>query len=245
LASFTTAGGRIRGIRQGLTIGINTNPGGPPVRPLEMWVQTPDFRFQDGNVSWHLIKEQSNRLPMQVPPTDTQNWAYLQSRGPAMVYKSFTNDSVLPNTEAWSSPAAKQKAQGVEGAVADVGNGQPLLYYVGLTSYTPPDVAARWEDVGGLKCFYDLRFPWKDAGAWHSVDIPIDQGFYSFYASIQQTDPASRIDAAYPADAEAPPNLDFGPGLPEEAFIANFASGDGTGVVYWRVMGSLIVEDKW
>jgi hypothetical protein len=225
LATFSTSrGGRIRGLRQGLKIGMDTNAGGLPQRPLEMWVTTPDFRFQNGDVSWHLVKEPAQALVSKIPATDTQNWAYLQSQGPAMLYKTFTNSNVTAT-------------------------GQPVLYDQGLTAYTPPDVATTWIPIGGLGTFYELRFPWNNAHAWTSVDIPIGKGKYSFYASILQSDPTTRQNAAYPAIPSPPSanaNLGFGCSFPEEAFVANMVQGEDnvSPVAYWRVMGSIIFEDE-
>lgn len=226
LASFTTKGGRIRGIRQGLKIGWGG--GSSIIRPVEMWVRTADFRFPDGNVSWHLVREPSSRLVSRVPSTDTQGWRYLQSDSPAMLYKTFTNTVVNPAT------------------------GAPIIYSQGLTAYTPPDVATNWEAVGGLGTFYDLRFPWDSSMAWNSVDIPVDAGWYSLYASVLQTNPSSRQDQTYPiapTSGDANVNLDFGQSEPEEAFIGNWAAASGEGILnsgirYWRIAGSLIVEDR-
>ena len=225
LATFTTNGGRIRGLRQGLKIGLDTNVGTSVVeRPLEMWVRTADFRFQDGNVSWHLVKESAQRLVTKVAPTDTQSWARLQSQGPALLYDTFTNTNVTPT-------------------------GAPVIYNLNLTAYTPPRVFVGWQPVGGLGTFYDIRFPWDNHQAWDSVDIPIGKGTYSLYASVLQTNPATRVAAIYPA-ASTPPtgnsNLEFGEGIPEEAFIAAFPPVEAgiLGVGYWRIFGSIIVEDQ-
>lgn len=226
LATFSTEGGRIRGIRQGLKIGIDTDSGTSVVeRPLEMWVQTPDFRFPDGNVSWHLVKESNQRLVTKVDPRNAQSWARLQSDGPALLYDAFTNTNLTPT-------------------------GAPILYNLDLTAYTPPQVATNWQPVGGLGTFFDVRFPWTNANAWNSVDIPITKGRYSLYASVLQTNPVTRIAADYPvvpASGTSNPNLNFGTSIPEEAFIAAFPPTEGddnAGVIYWRIYGSLIVEDE-
>lgn len=232
LATFSTKGGRIRGIRQALTIGFG---GGANIeRPVKMWVVTPDFRFSDGNVSWHLVKEPSQRLVNQIPTTDAQSWAYLQSQSPAMLYKTFTNSNVVPGT-----------------FVPTIGNGRPVIYDQGLTAYTPPDVSTNWTGIGGLGVFYDLRFPWHNANAWNAVDIPVDSGWYSFYASVLQTNPGTRQTLTYPTaptSGDANANLDFGAASPEEAFVGNWAAASGEGVVnpgirYWSIAGSLILED--
>lgn len=225
LATFNTNGGRIRGLRQGLKIGLDTDAGTSVVeRPVEMWVRTPDFRFQDGNVSWHLVKESAQRLKVQIAPTDTQSWSRLQSQGPALLYDTFTNTNVTPT-------------------------GAPVIYSLNLTAYTPPRVATSWQPIGGLGTWYDLRFPWDSEHAWNSVDIPIDKGWYSLYASVLQTNPATRVAAIYTATATPPAgnsNLSFGQSIPEEAFLAAFPPVEGgiAGVSYWRIYGAIIVEDQ-
>lgn len=226
LATFNTNGGRIRGLRQGLKIGIDTDSGVSTIqRPVEMWVRTPDFRFVDGNVSWHLVKESAQRLVTKVAPTDTQSWARLQSQGPALLYDTFTNTNVTST-------------------------GAPVIYDQGLTAYTPPRVVTNWQPVGGLGTWYDLRFPWDSAYAWNAVDIPIDKGWYSLYASVLQSDPVTRTAAIYPAAATPPggnSNMDFGQSIPEESFVAAFPPTEETnnaGVIYWRIYGAIVVEDE-
>ena len=218
-------GGVIRGMRQGLKIGLdtaNTSYSSPtnPVRAVESWVLTPDFRFSDGNVSWHLVREPLQSPVTSQPATDIQNFIYTRSNGPALLYKTFTNAST-----------------------------PPAFYYLGLTAYTPPDLTGQWDDVGGLSCFYDLRFPWNNSRAIDSLGISVASGRYSLYASILQTNPSTRVNATYQTatvSGVGNTNLSLGAATPEENFLANWVppaeSVIGAGVVYWRVMGSLIVE---
>ena len=225
LSTFKTSSpARIRGMRQGLKIGCDTANGTPPMRLLEGWVQTPDFRFVDGNVSWHLVREPSQPLIVSPPLTDTQSWVKRQSQGgPAMLYETFANSNVNAQT------------------------GAPVLYPQGLTAYTAPNVATAWEDVGGLGTMYDMRFPWNSANAWNCLDIPVNPGRYTLYASILQTSPTTRINATFQAVAVSGTNNianSVSAIIPEEALIADF-TGEGAAVdqiSYTRVFGSLIVE---
>jgi hypothetical protein len=223
LASVTTRGkGRIRGIRQGLKIGLDTQSGTLPLRLLEAWVKTPDFRFVDGNVSWHLVKEPTNTSE-QSKLTDTSNWKFRQSHGPAMLYETFTNSNVTTT-------------------------GAPVIYSQGLTAYTAPNVATSWTDLGGLGTMYDIRFPWDNAMAWNSLDIEVECGRFSLYASILQTNPATRKDATF--FAPTPPansttnTLAFA--VPEEMLLSQYANnieGSGVGVNFTRIFGSIIFEE--
>jgi len=225
LASTTFQRGiRLLGLRQGLTIGIDANLGSPPERPVEMWVQTPTFKFPDGNVSWHLMLERQPNRKTRTPSTDTRNWTFLQGDSPAMLYQTFTNTNV------------------------DATTGAPLLSLVGLTAYTPPDLTGVTESVGGLGTFRDLRFPWDSASAWRSMG---EDGLYipgggrlSFYASVLQTNPATRD--SLPTKQMTTISSS---NLPEESFIQDYNVPAGEqapakGPVYWRIMGSLIVEKE-
>jgi hypothetical protein len=224
LATFLATGKtRIRGIRQGLKIGCDTASGTPPMRLLEGWVKTPDWRFSDGNVSWHLVREPSQPLVVQPPLTDTQSWIKRQSQGgPAMLYETFTNSNVNPQT------------------------GAPVIYCQGLTAYTAPNVATNWTDVGGLGTMYDMRFPWNSDNAWNCLDIPVDPGKYTLYASILQTNPSTRTNAVFQTVATTGTNNianSVSDIIPEEALIADF-TGEATAaeITYTRVFGSIIVE---
>ena len=218
----------LRGIRQGLTIGVdaNHNLGGGasdlPERPIELDVTTPSFRFVDGNVSWHLVIEKNARLTNSGnngnprPLTNASNWIYLHADGPAMLYQSFTNSVVAPGT------------------------GAPIIYTRGLTAYRPPDLTVNWSALDAdLLSFYDIRYPWKNAST-PAVNLDIEiaaHGRVSLYASVLQTNPNKRTSTTIAATGNPP----------EEAFIAAYtaAVGDiGTdGPTYWRVFGSLIFED--
>lgn len=209
---------RLLGIRQGLTIGINFLAS-TPERPLELNVTTPGFRFVDGNVSWHLVSEPNTRPRNQKPSTDANNWSFLWSDGPAMLYQTFANTTVNPTT------------------------GAPLIYNLGLTAYTPPNISSGWKPLyGNLGKFYDIRFP---ANADLSLEMKLDinrNERVSLYASVLQTDPAfppRQVNVGSPPPLGTPP---------EEAFISSFSGGGegaNNGPIYWRIFGSLIFEDEF
>jgi hypothetical protein len=143
-----------------------------------------------------------------------------------MLYQSFTNANVVPQT------------------------GAPVLYMQGLTAYAPPDARGRWQPlVDSLFCFRDLRFPRDAASAWDSVDIAINENErVSLYASILQSNPASRPGAVFPAETPGPPPLGSVIDPPEEAFIKNFSFSNSQetvfGPIYWNVFGALMFEDE-
>jgi hypothetical protein len=222
LATRTThAPTTLIGCRQGLTLGCDLNEGDAPFRPIELQVTTPDWKFVDGNVSWHIVKERNARPRNQRPLTDTQNWSQTWSDGPAMLYQTFTNAFVNAN-------------------------GAPVLYMRGLETYTPPPTQGVWLPVAeDLKSFYDIRFPQTASQAWNAFGpgIPIETGErITFYASVLQTNPATRST-----------NTDFfnDTGLPpEEAFLQILTPTAGEppplqyAPVYWRIFGSLIFADE-
>lgn len=100
------AGRKIRlvGMRQLLTIGVNVaNPEQGPESarsyPLELEVQTPTWRYPDGNICWHL---------MRIPPNTSANFNPLNNEGvqyqigetPALLYETMgplATDYVPPN----------------------------------------------------------------------------------------------------------------------------------------------------
>jgi hypothetical protein len=220
LASTTFQDGiKLLGIRQALTLGVDANEGVAPERPIEMWVTTPDFRFVDGNVSWHLVIENQLARSQSMPATNAQSWAKLQSDSPAMLYQTFTNSNITTT-------------------------GAPVLYIDGLTAYTPPDLTTGWQPVAGCGNLHDIRFPWNSASAWRSFGengLEIEGGGrLSLYASVLQSNPATRGQPTL-----VPSSLSSN-ACPEECFIQDFTTvreEDPTlGPVFWRIMGSLLVE---
>lgn len=201
---------RLRGWRQLLKLGVSSpSSGATPSRPVEFEVVTPDFRFPDGNVSWHLVREPEYRVVQQRPNTDLPNFAFGDTDTPALLYQSYTQS---------------------------VASG---FYMLNLTAYKPPEGRrAQWEPIAALGNVHDIRTPWRTSEGWESLDEYI-QGpcRVSLYASILQTNPATRPAAAFPV---SPPG--FGD-PPEESFITKW-SGEGSGVIYWRVAGALRFEDE-
>jgi hypothetical protein len=210
---------KILGLRQGYTLGIDANEGTLPERPIELFARTPTFRFPDGNISWHVLVDRQPQRKVSIPSTDTQNWAFKQADSPAMLYQSFTNSNVVAAT------------------------GAPVFYMKGLTSYVPPDLTASVESVAGLGNIHDLRFPWDSDRAWsafgHGGYEVTGKGRLCFYASVLQTNPNTRG-----APTMTMTNLSSS-GMPEEAFIQDYTAvvaEVGIGPIFWRIMGSLLVE---
>lgn len=218
LASRTIGRGetvRLRGWRQYLTLGIsapaNTNVGS---RPVEFEVVTPGFRFADGNVSWHLVREPLQGVAMNRPNTDLPSFMYRDSDTPSLLYASYSQ----------SAPSG--------------------YYPVGLSSYVPPlDRLGTWEPVAGLGNVHDLRTKWRDPEVWeNSLNVCVGgPARVSLYASVLQTNPNTR-----PA-VNAPANQATGDPVEEDFIIRWNGQGPGGleagGVTYWRIAGSLIVED--
>lgn len=208
---------RLTGIGQLVTIGTSAPAvaeGTAPSRPLEVNVTTPTFRFPDGNISWHLVIEPNIRTVITRPLTDAANFMFQEADGPALLYSTaaYSAGNFNPIT------------------------GAPAIYPVGLTAYTPPTNHPMWRPLGGLGCFYDLRFPWDSDHIWDSLDIPIEVESnvrISFYASVLQTAGSAFGTVTYPS-----PVVDL---PPEEGFISN---NWPNGVFYWRVGGRMIFEDE-
>jgi hypothetical protein len=215
---------KVIGCRQGLTLGVDLSliTGEGLYQPLEFPVSTPDFKFPDGNVSWHIVLEKNSRPRNQKPQTDGTNWSFGWADGPAMLYDTFTNTVVGPT-------------------------GAPLLYMENLTAYTPPKLSNTWKPIAGdLKSFYDIRFPQDSNQAWSAFGpegINVDIGTrVSFYATVLQTRPASNYQLA-------PDPIPLGT-PPEWAFVSSYTAESGgevpviVGPNYWRIFGSLIFEDE-
>jgi hypothetical protein len=228
LASRTISNGRTRicGIRQGLEIGLDLAPqlGITTERPVTFPVVTPTFRFSDGaNVSWHLVKEPMIRRTNLQKLTDTDSWTYLSSDTPTFLYQTFTSS----NVDAL---------------------GRPIDYPLTLTAYTPPNYVNEWETIAGLRNIHDIRYPWDCDQAWDSIDERIDGDFrISLYASILQTNPATRPGIIYGTGIATNGSAVGGP--PEEDFIYkySFAAGEvlpKQGPQFWRVYGSILFEDE-
>jgi hypothetical protein len=215
LATRTLSRGKtiVRGIRQGLTIGANIAPSGSGRAPLyaeEFLVTSPFWHFVDGNVSWHLVREPAERQAATIPRTNGPSWAYMVSDGPAMLYKTFTNTNVDPTT------------------------GAPYYYDVGMSAYAPPNPRS-WQPIGNLGNMKDMRSPWNAPTNAIAMDEEVTGTCrISLYASILQSNPATRIVGTLPAAADVYP----GGITPESAFLATFPNA-----IYWRVFGGILFED--
>lgn len=207
---------RLVGIGQYLTIGTNAfgGEGSPQVRPLELAVTTPSFRFPDGNVSWHIVLE-PNVSPKSRPLTDAPNFMRNKADGPALLYTgvpTFGADFTNPVT------------------------GAPVGGYAfpgAMTSYVAPEVQSEWRAIAGLGCFYDLRYAYNTSTVWSpNIEIAADSLMrISFYASVLQTAGSSPSYTTVPTPVYLPP---------EESFIN---SGWASSVFYWRIGGRLVFED--
>ena len=218
LASRTIGRGevvKLRGWRQYATIGIsapsNTSVGS---RPVEFEVVTPGFRFPDGNISWHVVREPLQGVAMNRPNTDLANFMFKDSDTPALLYQTYSQ----------TAPSG--------------------YYMLGLNGYSAPlDRYGTWEPVAGLGNVHDLRTQWRNAEVWDdSLNVCVGgPARVSFYASVLQSNPQTRPAANNPTPTSIgdPPEESFitrwngqGPG--------GLESG---GVIYWRVGGALILED--
>lgn len=212
---------KVRGIRQLLTIGIPQG-GSPPIYPVRCLVQTPFWRFIDGNVSWHLVKEPVGKDSTKLSPTDTTNWTQGPSgTGSAMLYETFTNTTVDPVT------------------------GAPVLYFNGLTAYTPPPISAsRRQPIAGCGNLKTISYPWNNPQAWDSLEEEVTGDWrISLYASVLQSNPVVRPEAVIPT------TYDLGFAIPEEVFLASFPPpGEGvtptSAPIYWDIGGAILFEDE-
>lgn len=218
---------RVRGIRQLLTVGINFPLGGGPLEyPVRMNVQTPFWRFIDGNVSWHLVREPATVDSTKLVKTDAQNWTHgVTGKGSAMLYDTFTNTNVDPVT------------------------GAPILYFQNLTAYTPPLVNAdRRQPVAGCGNLRSILYPWNNPQAWDSIEEEIEGNCrISLYASLLQTNPLTRPAATIPNITTS--GYDLGFAIPEEVFLAAYpqpAEGGSTtsAPIYWDIGGAILFEDE-
>jgi hypothetical protein len=127
--------------------------------------------------------------------------------------------------------------------------GAPVIYPVGLTAYSAPNVATGWTDLGGLGTMFEIRFPWDNPMAWNSLDISVECGRFSLYASILQTNPATRQNASFftatPPQNSSTNTLAFA--APEETLLSQYANnveGSTAGVTFTRVFGSIVFEEE-
>jgi hypothetical protein len=216
---------RIRGYRMGATIGAKQiSASGVTPRVIEREIESPMFKFQDGNISWHLMDVGAPNAqgynPLRTGPNDLDNFIFRWSSSPALLYETAT----LPA-------------------------GDP--FYVDLTAYKPP-----WQGrppgttlLPQFNTMYDLRTPYRTSQAWNSLDIPLEgPRTVAFFASVRQTNPATRAPYTPPAGLTPEEFYSLGISQEEQFILENPPVGGGeifpfsTGAIYWRVMGSLIVD---
>lgn len=194
----------VRGFRHGWSMGLAQS--GP--RVIEQWVEQPMFKGPNFNVSWHLRVLGPDEPPLLTPGAGPvqpplRNFPFQNSSGPGLLYQTAT--------------------------VAAGG------FYTALSAYTPPYGGRPLGEplTGELGTFYDLKTPWRDARAWHALDVR-QQGpcRIVFYASVQQGSTQNQ-------HVITPPNpFVFTDGLsPEEQFLLNFPTAN-----IWRVAGAMVVE---
>jgi hypothetical protein len=163
----------VRGWRQYVTIGVSVPASASiPSRPVELEVTTPGFRFPDGDVSWHLVREPpQGDIPVQRPNTDLVNFLFADSAGPALLYQTATFSAATG------------------------------FYMLNLTAYTPPlQRQGTWEPIAGLGNVHDLRTEWRHGHAWHSLNAVVEgECRISLYASVLQTNPLTRPVPTLPA----------------------------------------------
>lgn len=107
----------------------------------------------------------------------------------------------------------------------------PLTPYVPIGAGVPPGVS-----VDALGTWHDMRFPW-DETHWE-LSIPLKgPGTLVFYASVHQTNSATRCPILIPAPAIG----GLGALRPEDQFVAAYEQS-GQNVTYSRIGGALTVE---
>jgi hypothetical protein len=200
-AAFSIGSGadaRIIGWRQLVTIGFQQGTAasgetGNNIRPVEMEVTSPVWRFVDGNVSHHLRSMgppngQGNPIFPQ-GPVDQPSFKLGWSLTPAVLY---------------------QTAAGA------------LPIYTNLTDYTPPNGGKPFGSplYNGLNfgSLYGLSTQWRTPDAWTSLDIPIKgPDTIAWFISVCQTDPATRTALTPPRAGFVACGIP-----PEEAFLQNY-----------------------
>lgn len=225
--------GRVVGWRQLLKLGVRLNFGGGDTpnqfRVEEFLVTDPAFHFADASApTYHLYRLGPNptrgfplRTPSPVP--NLRSAAFRYSDQPALLFQKI------------AVPAADK-------------------FYVDLTAYKPPNGGRPWKTPLSDSHFgtiYDQRTPWRTSNGWYALQEGVEvegPDVIGLFISVAQTNPTSvarQLDANLKAALPTP----FFPGglAPETQFILNFPPGDvtggtSTGVMYWRVGGSLIVE---
>ncbi len=216
---------RLRGARQMVTIGALMNPVssfGPYV--IEQPVTTPGWSFQDGNVSFSIVKIKPQPVTIHFSTAtglfggNSDNFIYRYAdpiASGALLYENY------------QIPAGNAK-----------GRGEPD-YYTTITGYVPPAFPLSDSISGDLNEFSDLRFEWQSDRAWDSMGVTVEGPCtIAMFASVRQTNPSTRYSNPMDADNIAPPNC-----MPEEQFVYYAQQRSLGSAIYWRVAGALITED--
>jgi hypothetical protein len=227
LASRTLGNAKttIRGIRQLLTIGVDRSGTDGQELPYELPVTSPSWRFPDGNVSWHLVREPNDDLRTRATAyrSDSTSWRYRDSDQAAMLYESatFAAGAVDPQT------------------------GAPIFYNVGLQTYVPPQTfsASHASPIGNLGNMKGIYYPWEPQSDDKLNIVVAGNCRISLYASVLQSNPVTRIK---PLGLTASNIISSGIS-PEDAFVSNFTFGEGgtQGPIYWRIGGSILFDDAF
>lgn len=203
----------------------SVDSGSTQIQVMEFPVETPNFAFMDGNVSWHLVEE-PNIWPITTPIVttalnDSTCFSQGNADGPALLYS--------PGSVTWSEAS------------------QPIYYFNNMLTYAPPPIWEEWQPIAGLGNMHDVRFPWVSSQAWQSLQVAVNTTSarrISLYATVLQTAGAVPI-SSNPGFVAG--TTGFGP---EQEFINAVASldsgeggGDATLVQFYRVAGAIMFED--
>jgi hypothetical protein len=221
---------RLRGIGQLLSIAANlprtVGETTTPELPFEFDCVSPEFKFADGNVSWHLVLEPYRGGCDIQPLTDTASFRQGWSEAPALLYQTFTSTAIT-------------------------GTGAPTNYPITLTAYTPPTIWGSWTPlVEGLWTWNDIRFPWSMPPGQDLIDVPIEVSGgamrCSLYASVLQTAGGVSMGTVQPTIPAIPSPLPASFfAMPEWGFIGSMVSlTPPAPVIYWRIGGRLRFEDE-
>ena len=163
-------------------------------RSIECQVITPSFRFDSGNLSWHLTVHSEINRPIGALNADSFSYLFAPM---SLVYQAATFNAA--NLNVYGRPD----------------------YYTTLTSYTPPNNGFPYGSalIPALGTFYDIRFPWNYGDCLGNMDFEVEGPCtVTFWCSVCQRDTSNEIRATSPNDDP----LETGWGGPEETFLQNF-----------------------
>lgn len=207
---------RVRGVKVGINLGTvqETTPGeGEPTvsRVVEFPVTTQGWHPPDGGWAFYL---------MDIPPMN--RWPRMSTDSDSFIYRFAETDSAL----VYESAAFN---------AGDVNSFGRPDFYTTLTGYVPPFAGL---PLGRpiISPMRDIRYPFDNPTSNDALRIDARSNrTIALYASIQQTDPSTRIALKVPA---TPTNIQSNGIPPEEAFLLNFPDAN-----IWRVYGSILYEE--